>query len=89
MRKWAVRVSLTVAGVLASAQPALACPVCFGESDSPLAAGVNWGIFLLMGVTGSVLAGFASFFIHIFKRSRATLGEPVDVPRSIRQEEGY
>jgi hypothetical protein len=49
---------------------ALACPVCFGQNDSPMAAGINLGIFAMLGVTGVVLAAFASFFIHLMRRAR-------------------
>lgn len=63
----------TLLTVLALAAPraALACPVCFGQNDSPLAAGINLGIFAMLGVTGAVLAGFASFFIYLMRKGRA------------------
>ena len=48
----------------------LACPVCFGESDSPMALGINFGIWAMLLVTGGVLAGFATFFIHLIRRAR-------------------
>jgi hypothetical protein len=54
---------------------AVACPVCFGQNDSPLASGVNMGIFVMLGVTGVVLAGFASFFIYLMRRARLAAGE--------------
>jgi hypothetical protein len=47
-----------------------ACSVCFGASDAPMAVGTNMGIFLMLGVTGVVLAGFASFFIYLIRRAR-------------------
>lgn len=57
--------------VLASAPaPALACPVCFGMLEGPVADGTNKAILALLGVTGCVLAGFASFFIYLVKRAR-------------------
>jgi len=49
---------------------ALACPVCFGQSDSPMAQGVNMGIFVLLGVVGCVLAAFAAFMVYLARRSR-------------------
>jgi hypothetical protein len=49
---------------------ALACPVCFGQSDSPMAQGVNMGIFFLLGVVGCVLAAFAAFMVYLARRSR-------------------
>ena len=63
-------VSLLVALILAVPRAALACPVCFGQSDSPMAQGVNMGIFFLLGVIGVVLAGFAAFIVYLARRAR-------------------
>ncbi len=60
---------ITVIALLAP-RAALACPVCFGQNDSPLAAGINWGIFAMLAVTGGVLVCFATFFIHPMRRAR-------------------
>ena len=46
----------------------LACAACYGKSDSPLASGMNWGIFTLLGVVVTVLISIASFFIYIIRR---------------------
>jgi hypothetical protein len=48
----------------------LACSVCFGQSDSPLAQGTNMAIFFMLGVTGVMLASFAGFFIYLIRRKR-------------------
>ncbi len=48
----------------------LACSVCFGASDSPLAKGANMGIFFMLGVTFFMLAGFGSFIIYLIRRQR-------------------
>jgi hypothetical protein len=56
--------------LLAVPNAVLACPVCFGENDSPLAVGMNQGIFAMLLLTVSVLVGFASFFIHLMRRAR-------------------
>ena len=50
---------------------ALACAACYGASDSPLAEGMNWGIFTLLGVVGTVLTCFLVFFVHIVRKSEA------------------
>lgn len=60
---------------------AWACPVCYGSTDASTIAGVNLAILALLGVTGSVLAGFGSFFLRIRKRSRMALDVPDDVPK--------
>jgi hypothetical protein len=49
----------------------LACPVCFGALDGPLADGANKAILVLLGITMSVLAAFAAFFIYLVRRARA------------------
>lgn len=56
--------------VLAVPRAALACPVCFGQSDSPMAWGTKMGIFFMLGVTVSVLVAFAGFFIYLMRRAK-------------------
>ena len=68
---------LVPAGLVLAAGDALACPICFGgDPDSQLAQGMNWAVFLLLGVTGGVLTGFVGFIFHLIKRSRQALGQP-------------
>lgn len=47
----------------------MACPVCFGNLDSPTGDGMNLAILFLLVVTGGVLAAFGSFFVYIRKRA--------------------
>jgi hypothetical protein len=56
--------------MLAVPRLALACPVCFGQNDSPLGIAMNNGIALMLGVVIGVLACFASFFIYLMRRAR-------------------
>jgi hypothetical protein len=60
----------------------LACAACYGQSDSPLAQGMNWGIFSLLAVVGCVLSGIAMFFVHVSKQSAAVSPDepPVEPP---------
>ena len=60
--------------ILAVPRVALACPVCFGQSDSPMALGTKMAVFFMMGVTGAVLAGFAGFFIYLMRRAKLAAG---------------
>lgn len=55
---------------VAAPRLALACPVCFGQNDSPLAKGVNMGVFFMLGVVGMMLGAFATFFIYLSRRAR-------------------
>ena len=61
--------------VLAVPRAALACPVCFGQNDSPMARAANLSIFAMLVVVAGVLAGFASFFIHLMRRARLVADE--------------
>jgi heme/copper-type cytochrome/quinol oxidase subunit 2 len=73
-----VRVLMVFAGSAAwLPSPARACAACYGRSDSPLASGMNWGIFTLLGVVVTVLVSIASFFIYIIRKETArTRTEP-------------
>ena len=56
----------------------LACSVCYGEPDSAMAKGLNWGIVSLFGVVMTVLGGIAAFFIYMARRStRITAATPL------------
>jgi len=74
-----MRRAILTAVLLAIARPALACPVCFGQSDSPLANAMNVGILVMLGVIVAVLAGFASFIVHLNRRARLVAQETVPV----------
>jgi hypothetical protein len=65
-----MKVPIVTAVLIAAPRVALACPVCFGESDSPMAAATNAGIWLMLGVVGVMLTGFASFFIYLIRRAK-------------------
>jgi len=56
----------------------LACSVCFGQSDSPLAQGTNMGIFFMLGVTGVMLAAFATFMVYLARRKRLFADDVMD-----------
>ena len=66
-----MRKILTTLLVLAAPRAAFACPVCFGQNDSPLTAGMWFGVIAMLVVTGGVLTAFASFMIHLARRARA------------------
>ena len=58
---------------LATALPA-ACPICFQMEPGPVTDGVRAAVFVLVGVTVSVLSG-AAWFIRRFVRRAAALGD--------------
>lgn len=52
--------------------PALAraCTVCFGDPNSPLTTSVGWGIWVMIGFIGVVLALFGLLFLNIRRRMK-------------------
>jgi hypothetical protein len=79
-----MRTLLTVlAMTLAAPRMSWACPVCFGDPNSPMAIGASWGILLLLGITVGMLSAFAGFFLYLMKRSRmAHGGEQIELSQS-------
>jgi len=71
-----LRALITLIAVLAAPRLALACPVCFGQSDSPMAMAMNSGIMLMVGVFVAVLGGFAAFIIYLMRRAKVFADEP-------------
>lgn len=50
----------------------IACSACYGQSDSAMAKGMNWGILSLLAVVITVLGGIAGFFVFVARRSTGT-----------------
>jgi hypothetical protein len=79
-----IRRILSTVLVVGIPRAALACPVCFGQTDSPLANATNMGILAMLGIVGGVLAGFAAFIVHLSRRAKfaAAAGQgPVEPSR--------
>ena len=85
-----MRKLIITAVVIAVPRAALACPVCFGQSDSPLANATNMGIIAMLGIVGGVLSGFAAFIIYLSRRAKlaADLPAPSDHLSSTAPQEG-
>jgi len=66
-----VFVAIVAAAVMLGVpRAALACPVCFGNSDAPMAIATNTGIIFMLVIVGAVLCAFASFFIYLMRRAK-------------------
>ena len=63
--------ALLAMGLILHSDSVFACAACFGKSDSPLAKGMNWGIFSLLAMVVCVLGAIASFFIFLARKSAA------------------
>src|SRR5205085_10876430 len=62
---------LVLLAMLAIPRAAFACPVCFGQSDSPMASAANLSILVMLVITAGMLTAFASFFVYLMRRARA------------------
>ena len=80
-----MRIAFITALVVALPRIALACPVCFGENDSPIAQAMNSGILLMLGVVACMLTAFASFFIYLTRRARQVAAQE---QAELRSQEG-
>ena len=60
--------------------PLWACAACAGQSDSPMAKGMNLGILSLLAVIGVVLGGVASFFVYLGKKSATVAAASAAAP---------
>ena len=69
---------------------ALACPVCFGNSDAPMAKATNTGIIFMLVIVGLMLTAFASFFIYLIRRANrvAVDAAPAAEPARLAPSEG-
>ena len=80
-----MRIALITALVVALPRIALACPVCFGENDSPIAQAMNSGILMMLGVVAGMLTAFASFFIYLIRRAKQAAAQE---QAEVRSQEG-
>jgi len=65
-----MRASIAALLVLGMPRLVLACPVCFGNSDAPMAIAMNMGIFMMLVVVAGVLGAFAYFFVYLMRRAK-------------------
>ncbi len=66
-----MRRALTIGGMFVSFYGSLsACPSCYGAPDSPLTAGMNSAILVMLGITGFVLASIVGCFFFLWRRSK-------------------
>ena len=81
-----MRNTLLTIGLLAAPRAAFACPVCFGDNDSPMAAAMNTGILFMLIIVAGVLGAFASFFIYLIRRAKSA--EALATVECVAEQEG-
>lgn len=79
-------VTTVAAVIIGGGSSVLACPLCFGAEETPLIAGSNLGVLMLLGVTLAVQGGFAGFFFYL--RSRAKRMADVELDNEWSQLQG-
>ena len=62
-------VTLACLAALLTAQPGLACSVCYGDPNSAMTQGAQAGVLVLLGVIVTVLTAFASLLIFWMRRA--------------------
>jgi hypothetical protein len=62
----AIIVLLIAAPIVASA-----CPVCYGNQQTPLTKSAGNGVLFLLGIVGSVQVGFVALFVSFWRRTKA------------------
>ncbi len=70
---------------LLTAQPVLACSVCYGDPNSAMSHGARAGVLVLLGVVGVVLLGLASMMIFWMRRAAKleSQGGAVEEPHGV------
>jgi hypothetical protein len=56
--------------LVAAPRAAIACPVCFGQSDSPMASAAKLGVIAMLVVVAGMIGAFATFFIYLIRRAK-------------------
>ncbi|HLX96524.1 MAG TPA: hypothetical protein VKU37_12340 [Verrucomicrobiae bacterium] len=78
---WKTGLAVAIGAVASLPSSLFACAACYGRSDSPLASGMNWGIFTLLGVVLTVLSCITLFFVHVVRGEKAQ-GENDSTPKN-------
>ena len=74
LSKWLPAMIGLVLSVATCPNPASACSVCFGDTDSPLAKGALAGVLVLGSIVYFVVLSFVGFGIFWFVRARKLAG---------------
>lgn len=67
--------ALWVAALVLCAQVVQACPVCFGQTDSPIVKGIEASVLFMVGMTYFLILGGAALFIMLRRRARRMASE--------------
>ena len=68
---------------LLTAQPVLACSVCYGDPSSAMTQGAQAGVLVLLGVVGVVLMGLASVLLFWMRRAAQLSVQAEEASRAV------
>ena len=71
LRRLRMTTILVALALILAATVASACPVCYGNQQTPLNKSASNGILFLLGIVGSVQIGFVALFVSFWKRTKA------------------
>lgn len=71
---------VALAALLASRGSATACPICFGDPNSPLTKSAEMGVWFLLAVIVLVEVGFGVFFLVYLRRRAREFRDPMPRP---------
>jgi hypothetical protein len=55
-----------------------ACAVCFGQTDSPLGRGQQWGVLVMLGFVFFMLSAIGGFAVFLARRARMIEAEAAE-----------
>lgn len=84
-QKWrSVWLPMVILGLLFLSPQVLGCATCYGQSDSNLAKGMNWGILTMIFVVYLVIFSIIGFFVFVVRRSAlASVGDSTSISGEI------
>jgi hypothetical protein len=71
--------------LLAGAGAASACPICFGDANSPITKSAEMGVWFLLAVILLVEAGFGVFFLVYLRRRARAFHDPMPRLRLLKK----
>jgi hypothetical protein len=67
---WGMRCVVATIVIVLVPSIAAACPVCYGDPNSPMVKGANNGVWVLLGIIAFVQIGFVALFWSFWKKAQ-------------------
>ena len=67
---WGMRYVVATIVIVLVPSIAAACPVCYGDPNSPMVKGANNGVWVLLGIIAFVQIGFVALFWSFWKKAQ-------------------